>query len=1143
MISGDSSSRSKSDSSDSLLSPTDNIVQGPNVNSEQKHHDTTINNNKIKQQNTPPPKPNKQQPSSQLVARRVKPRRVIGNYTLVSTLGSGSMGKVRLAIHNITQDKLAVKIVPRVCTQDKPSSEDLDSKKKYEKNHSREIRTIREASIMLLLHHPYIVSLKEMVVLDPYYYMFMEYVDGGQLLDFIISHGKLKERHARRFARQIISALDYCHRNSIVHRDLKIENILISSAGHIKIIDFGLSNLFSPKSHLSTFCGSLYFAAPELLNAKAYTGPEVDIWSFGIVLYVLVCGKVPFDDQNMAALHEKIKRGVVEYPSHLSSDCKNILSRMLVVNPSHRATTAEITIHPWMNKGCNEPIENYLPDRVPLTLPIDMEVVKGMTGFEFGTEEEIKEQLESIIQSDEYQKAAATLAERRLQSQQYQNQQQNHHHHTTNPLLLSSSSSRRRPTFHLPNDDPQSIPSAYHPLISIYYLVKEKMEREKQQQLNDDENNNNNSNSNSNSNNNNNIFDIDHHHHHGKLKDLKKYTRKLSISDHSTNNNNINNNNNNTITRISSSLNNNNNSNNDNNTTTKILSNNNNNNNNNMNPISPLESKNTISIPEAAHTTKLSTHQRHSIYDSQSMDNSNNDDITTGISYGENGKTKIHIDNHGHILELEKYSSTSDNNAHYGFGKLFNWHHGNHPIHSKNISSINHQHDESNDHINHTLQRLTQVVSHNNNNDNNVNSNSNNNNNNNNNSNNNNNNSMLLQQHNNNIKKSLRQRRHTNDDRTPSSSAYITELFPLPGNIDGSNTDPHTITFPSMSSPSSSTKYNDKRTPQHYPPLNINTSITKSPSATNSFHHHHHHDDEDHLLSPTKLGRKFSKMLSRRSNTGSITTPKINQHDQNQNNNNNNNNNSNNRNPNHRHTFHVPTHDHQQQNSTNINENNITKGHRPSKSGYDNQNTKPIDTLSSSTASSSSSQNHHHQEQHQHEQTFPSNVQGVAHHIQGTADEQIKPIFLKGLFSVSTTSTKHPSVIRADLIRVLERIGVKWRESKSRFECVHVPSIDMNHVMKNDGNDHPLHSNTSSTSFSNQPPPSPSYLQQQQQPSSLSSNVPNNSVTVPDLVVRFEIYIVKVPWLGMHGLQFRRVSGDTWQYKNMCSRILAELKL
>lgn len=181
--------------------------------------------------------------------------------------------------------------------------------------------------------------MKSMLVYPHHYYMVFEYVNGGQLLDYIISHGRLRERSARKFARQICSALEYCHANSIVHRgelrpqlttygigmltarrtDLKIENILISKSGNIKIIDFGLSNLYSPLSHLSTFCGSLYFAAPELLNAKVYTGPEVDVWSFGIVLYVLVCGKVPFDDQSMPALHAKIKRGQVEYPAWLSA--------------------------------------------------------------------------------------------------------------------------------------------------------------------------------------------------------------------------------------------------------------------------------------------------------------------------------------------------------------------------------------------------------------------------------------------------------------------------------------------------------------------------------------------------------------------------------------------------------------------------------------------------------------------------------------------------------------------------------------------------------------------------------------------------------------------------------------------------------
>ena len=213
--------------------------------------------------------------------------------------------------------QLAIKILPRVIPNPNPSSE--TAAKAAAKDASKEIRTLREAALSMLLHHPYICGMREMIVHQHHYYMVFEYVNGGQMLDYIISHGRLRERVARKFARQIGSALEYCHKNSVVHRDLKIENILISQTGNIKIIDFGLSNLYDPSSHLGTFCGSLYFAAPELLNAKVYTGPEVDVWSFGVVLYVLVCGKVPFDDQSMPALHAKIKRGLVEYPVWLSA--------------------------------------------------------------------------------------------------------------------------------------------------------------------------------------------------------------------------------------------------------------------------------------------------------------------------------------------------------------------------------------------------------------------------------------------------------------------------------------------------------------------------------------------------------------------------------------------------------------------------------------------------------------------------------------------------------------------------------------------------------------------------------------------------------------------------------------------------------
>ena len=214
-----------------------------------------------------------------------------------------------------------MKILPRVIPAQIPpgTSPNDPAAKQAAKDASKEVRTLREAALSQLLYHPYICGMREMIVHAHHYYMVFEYVDGGQMLDYIISHGRLRERAARKFARQIGSALEYCHKNNVVHRDLKIENILISTSGNIKIIDFGLSNLYDPTAHLDTFCGSLYFAAPELLNARVYTGPEVDVWSFGVVLYVLVCGKVPFDDQSMPALHAKIKRGLVEYPMWLSA--------------------------------------------------------------------------------------------------------------------------------------------------------------------------------------------------------------------------------------------------------------------------------------------------------------------------------------------------------------------------------------------------------------------------------------------------------------------------------------------------------------------------------------------------------------------------------------------------------------------------------------------------------------------------------------------------------------------------------------------------------------------------------------------------------------------------------------------------------
>ncbi|CAO0800498.1 unnamed protein product [Mucor circinelloides] len=398
--------------------------------------------------------------------QRSVPIKTIGNYTLQQSIGKGSMGKVKLATHNVTGEKIAIKIVPRANLQilnapnhhtNGKSIQQIAKEKAREEN--REVRTIREAHIMMLLKHPNIVGMKDLVLQGPYFYILMDYVNGGQLLHYIVKRQRLSDRRTRQFSRQIVSALDYLHRNSIVHRDLKIENIMIDKSGrHIKIIDFGLSNLFCPERQLTTYCGSLYFAAPELLKANPYSGPEVDVWSLGVVIYVMATGSVPFDDKSMPGLHDKIKRGQVTYPAHLSDECKNLLSRIFVTEPSQRIIMTDIIHHPWMNKDA-APINNYMPpSRKPLKLPLNPKVIERMSqGFNLGSPEEIERRLTLIIQSPVYHDAMKHISDC-------------HARKTLTPPLNYGEIN-----FGIVYDDPQSVPAAYHPFLSLYYLASEKL--------------------------------------------------------------------------------------------------------------------------------------------------------------------------------------------------------------------------------------------------------------------------------------------------------------------------------------------------------------------------------------------------------------------------------------------------------------------------------------------------------------------------------------------------------------------------------------------------------------------------------------------------------------------------------------------
>ncbi|KAL0994109.1 hypothetical protein UPYG_G00117860 [Umbra pygmaea] len=258
----------------------------------------------------------------------------IGNYRLLKTIGKGNFAKVKLARHILTGKEVAVKIIDK--TQLNPSSLQ---------------KLFREVRIMKLLNHPNIVKLFEVIETEKTLYLIMEYASGGEVFDYLVAHGRMKEKEARAKFRQIVSAVQYCHQKYIVHRDLKAENLLLDADMNIKIADFGFSNEFTMGSKLDTFCGSPPYAAPELFQGKKYDGPEVDVWSLGVILYTLVSGSLPFDGQNLKELRERVLRGKYRIPFYMSTDCENLLKKFLILNPTKRGSLEQIMKDRWMNVG------------------------------------------------------------------------------------------------------------------------------------------------------------------------------------------------------------------------------------------------------------------------------------------------------------------------------------------------------------------------------------------------------------------------------------------------------------------------------------------------------------------------------------------------------------------------------------------------------------------------------------------------------------------------------------------------------------------------------------------------------------------------------------------------------------------------
>ncbi|CAM8987581.1 unnamed protein product [Rhodiola kirilowii] len=305
------------------------------------------------------------------------------NYKLGKTLGIGSFGKVKIAEHARTGHKVAIKILNRR----KVKSMDMEEKVR------------REIKILRLFMHPHIIRLYEVIETATDIYVVMEYVNSGELFDYIVEKGRLQEDEARKFFQQIISGVEYCHRNMVVHRDLKPENLLLDSKYNVKIADFGLSNVMRDGHLLKTSCGSPNYAAPEVISGRLYAGSEVDVWSCGVILYALLCGTLPFDDENIPNLFKKIKGGIYTLPSHLSPGARDLIPRMLVVDPLKRITIPEIRKHPWFQAHLPRYLAVPPPDTMQQAKKIDEEILIAVVQMGFDRNQ-LLESLSNRVQNE-----------------------------------------------------------------------------------------------------------------------------------------------------------------------------------------------------------------------------------------------------------------------------------------------------------------------------------------------------------------------------------------------------------------------------------------------------------------------------------------------------------------------------------------------------------------------------------------------------------------------------------------------------------------------------------------------------------------------------------------------------------------------
>ncbi len=259
----------------------------------------------------------------------------IGNYRLGEEIGSGAFGKVILGLHIITGEKVAIKILDKLILNQTP--EDY-------------ILVKQELNILKIVKHKYIVQLYEILETPQHIFIIMEYCEGQDIMDYILTRSRLSEDESLKYFQQLINALYYLHDQNITHRDIKIDNLLLDRNLDLKLIDFGLSTKYRDDRLLSQPCGTVVYAAPEVLDCREYHGMLADVWSSGIVLFGMLSGFLPFGDPDDEINKKLILKGKINFPNFLSREVKDLLKHMLDINPLNRYTLEDIIAHPWFNK-------------------------------------------------------------------------------------------------------------------------------------------------------------------------------------------------------------------------------------------------------------------------------------------------------------------------------------------------------------------------------------------------------------------------------------------------------------------------------------------------------------------------------------------------------------------------------------------------------------------------------------------------------------------------------------------------------------------------------------------------------------------------------------------------------------------------